>query len=637
MKRSFASALGLGFAGGCLGGAVMGAAEGWWVLAHASGGQTVGVLGYAMLLYGAAGAAMGLCIGAAFAIAGRVFRRDTSDGKVYAAVTALVIVIYTCAFWRFLIWRDVFLEKVPWASLKWRGWQAAIFLGCAVLVLLFWKLVGRLLDIVSKRFVLRAWFMPAVILVVSLVLFGWAYGMRGAGAHAPGPAGKTAPKGPNVLLVMVDTLRADRCDPYGAKGMTPALAKLAAQGVTFKHAYAQASWTRPSTATVLSGRYPSSHKAVYKMDRLPESVETLAEVMQGGGYRTEAIITNYVTSPYFGFAQGFDRYAYLEPTYFLGADDASSKLILYESLKMLWSKFVVKGARPGAFYQDGKALTDAALEWVDGWNKRARADDRFFLFLQYMDPHDPYFAHPDDGKAVARKAWPRPPDAWLGRMKQMYDGEVRFFDKHFGRLLGALERQSWWDDTLVVFFSDHGEEFLEHDGWWHGDTLYDEQIRVPIIVKLPKGEGAGQVIDGSLVGLVDIAPTICRLAGVPVPKSFEGQDLFEARAEPLFAEEDHVGNVLRSVMVLKGDAFWKAITANPGNPRELPEKSFFDLGADPGEAKNLADAKKEELAEALRSIADIEGQIAKGAVKRSSIELDKSAKDHLKDLGYIRE
>jgi arylsulfatase A-like enzyme len=435
---------------------------------------------------------------------------------------------------------------------------------------------------------------------------------------------------------MVDTLRADHCDPYGADGLTPNLAAFAREGVTFSSAYAQASWTRPSVATALSGRYPSSHRAVHKMDQLPDAVETVSEVLGDEGYETAAMVTNYVTSPYFGFGQGFDNYHYLEPTYFLWAGDATSKLILYESVKMLWSKFVARGSKPGAHYQDGRVLTDQAIEWFEAWNKRAGEGDRFFFYLQYMDPHDPYFAHPDDGNAIARKATPDPPRDWKGRMKGLYEGEVRFFDEHFGRLLVFLKRQRWWDDTLVVFFADHGEEFLEHDGWWHGDTLFEDQIHVPLIVKLPGGEAAGQVMD-SLVGIVDIAPTISRLAGAGVPKCFEGQDLFEQRQAPLFSEEDHVGNVLRAIVYKKGDDFWKIIAANAGNPRGLPGKSLFNLSKDPGEKANQAPKKPDEYGAALKNLKAIETQIIKGAVERESIELDETATQHLKDLGYIKE
>jgi len=637
MKSSFAGALGHGFAGGCLGGAVVGASEGWWVLAHASGGEGVGVVAYAVLFYAVIGALAGLGVGAVMEIAGCVGRRDLSDGRMTALAAGLVIVGLSLVVWRFLIRRDVFQEQMAWTSPLGLAIQAGMLVIALFVLFVFWKLVSRLFDASAKRVILRFWFMPLVVIVLCGAMFAWALAAGRGEAHAPGKGGgKGGPKGPNVILVMVDTLRADYCDPYGAEGITPNLAAFAKESVTFSRAYAQASWTRPSVATALSGRYPSSHQAVYKMDQLPDAVETVSEVLGGEGYETAAMVTNYVTSPYFGFGQGFDSYHYLEPSYFLWAGDATSKLILYESVKMLWSRFVAKGSKPGAHYQDGRVLTDRAMEWFEAWNKRAGEGDRFFFYLQYMDPHDPYFAHPDDGNAIARKATAEPPRDWKGRMEELYEGEVRFFDEHFGRLLVFLKRQRWWNDTLVVFFSDHGEEFLEHDGFWHGDTLFDEQIHVPLIVRLPGGEAAGQTID-SLVGLVDMAPTISRLAGAGVPKCFEGQDLFEQRQTPLFSEEDHVGNVLRSIIYKKGDDFWKIIAANAGNPRGLPEKSLFNLNADPEEKTNLAPKQADEYGAAVKNLKNIEAQVVKGAVERKSIELDKTATQHLKDLGYIKE
>jgi arylsulfatase A-like enzyme len=637
MKRSFLKALGLGFAAGCLGGAVSGLAEGWWILRHSGGTETIGVAAYSVALYAAVGALAGAAAGIFIEAAGRVGRRDMSDGKLYALICSLVIVGMSLVAWRFLIRRDLFQEKLAWTSPMGLVVQAGMVMAGIAVIFLFWTLIGSLLDIVSKRFVLKFWFAPLVVLLISGGMAAWAHiGVKRAQGK-PAGAGAKKPSGPNILLVMADTLRADHTDPYGAGGLTPNLMALAKMGITFGRAYAQASWTRPSVATVMSGRFPSSHKAIYKMDVLPAEVETVGEALRGAGYTTAAVVTNYVTSPYFGFAQGFDEYHYLEPTYFLGAGDATSKLVFYEGIKALWSRFVAKGSAPGAQYQDGRVLTDRAVEWFERWNRKAGKDDRFFMFVQYMDPHDPYFAHPYDGTVVARKATADPPKEWLGKMQALYTGEVKFFDEHFGRLLGFLQRQAWWNDTLVIFFADHGEELLDHGGWWHGDTLYEEQVRVPLIVRLPGGEAAGRVVEGSLVGLVDIAPTICRFAGVEIPSSFQGQDLFGERVEPLLAEEDHVGNSLRSILYRKGKALWKIIKANKGNPRGLPEKSLFNVIADPVEKNNLAGSERDEYDGAAAQLGQIEEQAAKGAAARKSVELDKTAKDHLKDLGYIRE
>ncbi|MFH1434266.1 MAG: sulfatase [Pseudomonadota bacterium] len=636
MKRSFLQAIGLGFAGGCLGGAIAGLVEGWWVLSHASGSAGAGVVGYAVLFYGIIGALGGAAAGVFLEAAWRVARKGISDARLYALSSGAVLALVSLVVWRFLLGRDVFQEKLGWGSPAGLAMQLGLVVGALCVVYVFWKVLGRLLEVMAGRFVLMPWFMPVVVAVLGGALLA----LSGGGGGGGGDGGGKKPaelKGPNVILIMVDTLRADCTDPYGADGVTPNMKQFAKESVTFDRAYAQASWTRPSVATVLSGRYPSSHRAVYKMDQLPPAVETVSEVLQGEGYETAAMVTNYVTSPYFGFGQGFDRYHYLEPSYFLGASDASSKLLLYEITNKIWSKLVAKGSKPGAHYQDGKTLTDEAIKWLDKRNGQTKKGEKFFFFLQYMDPHDPYFSHPDDGRAIARKVTPNPPRQWLGRMKELYTGEVRHFDEQLGRLLAYMKKQPWWDETLVILFSDHGEEFLEHGGWWHGDTLFEEQIRVPLMVRLPKGEAAGEVMEKDLVGLVDIAPTICRLAGAKIPKGFQGQDLFEQRTAPIFSEEDHVGNSLRSIVYLKGDQFWKIIAANENNPRGVPAKSLFNLTGDPGEQENLAAAQAEEYGKAGAQLAKIEKQVAEGAVDRKTIELDAAAKGHLTDLGYIRE
>src|SRR5207253_3039064 len=283
-------------------------------------------------------------------------------------------------------------------------------------------------------------------------------------AAAPGGA-------PNVVLIMVDTLRADHLSCYGSTAVkTPHIDALAADGTRWANAFAQASWTRPSVATILTGLYPSSHGAVHKADRLPERVDTLAERLRAIGYRTVGFADNANISRAFNFQQGFDEYRYLEPDFFFGASEPASQLALYSGLRLVRERFL---------------------------------------------------AH--------------------------------YVDVHLGVLFDDFRRRGLYDQTLVVLTADHGEEFHEHGGWWHGTTLYDEQIHVPLIVKPPGAHGpgpaggAGRVLD-ELATSLDIAPTILAAAGLKVPKTLPGHALpLDGGAAPArestFAEEDLEGNV----------------------------------------------------------------------------------------------
>ena len=191
----------------------------------------------------------------------------------------------------------------------------------------------------------------------------------------------------------------------------------------------------------------------------------IAEAMQKGGYTTGGIVSNINLAPSFGFDQGYDEYHYLAPDYLAGAKESSSKLILYQIGRNVWFK-LRPGLRVGDFYQDAATVNGVAFDFLE----RHRAS-RFFLFLHYMDPHDPYFEHPYNGKAIARVANPNPSPALAAEMQRLYTGEVHYVDEHFAELLAKLRELGLYDDTLIVLTGDHGEEFHEHGGFWHGLTL----------------------------------------------------------------------------------------------------------------------------------------------------------------------
>jgi arylsulfatase A-like enzyme len=216
-------------------------------------------------------------------------------------------------------------------------------------------------------------------------------------------------------------------------------------------------------------------------------------------------------------------------------------------------------------------------------------------------------------------------------MRRLYDGEIAFMDEHLGELLAGLRQQGVYDDTLIIFMADHGEEFYEHGGWWHGTALYQEQIHVPLMIKRPGFAGAGSV-DADLARTLDLAPTILAAAGLRAPAAFQGLDLFGAapRAPLSFAETDHEGHIAQSVQGLE----WKLIQANLGNPRGLPPLSLFHLNDDPGETRDRS------AAEAAR-VADLSGRLDETlafaqakAVASAQTGLDAATQQQLRNLGY---
>ncbi len=280
-------------------------------------------------------------------------------------------------------------------------------------------------------------------------------------------------------------------------------------------------------------------------------------------------------------------------------------------MRLVSERFLSQNLRVENYYQDAKAVGRSVDDWLD-----RKPDGPFFLFVGYMDPHDPYFAHPYDGTAVARVAMPHPSLSQAERLAGLYDAEIQYWDKHFGRLIASLKRRGLYDDTMIVVTSDHGEEFGEHGGFWHGTTLYDEQVHVPLVVRMPGGELKGTTLT-DWVRHVDLAPTILHNARVPAPEGMQGGNIFSAGRRPVFAEEDHEGNRLVSIRVPgeSGQSDYKLIVANEGNPRGLPPTELFDVARDPGERRNVAARERELMARTRTALEQSLRSSAEGATK----------------------
>ena len=613
--------VGAGLAGGLVAGAAVGGAEALAVWFHAHGAGETPALAWALLAYGLVGGAGGLGLGILAAVVG-------TDG--FALAFALVGVGLAGVVGRFRVIRDVFLEQVP-SGLVPLAVQGAAALALVGIAAALWRALSGMAT--RRRLVTRP---GAAALAAGLLAAIAAGAARLVPAPVPpaAPARTPAPAGaPNVLLIMVDTLRADHLSCYGyTGGRAPHIDALAAAGLRFANAFSQASWTRPSVATILTGLYPASHGAVHKADILPDRVDTLAEMLARGGYHTVGFADNVNVSAAFNFQQGFDEFRYLAPSFFFGASEAAAQLTLYNGLRLVRERFFAHAVDVHHYYQPAEVVTAAVKAWLAS---PAARQEPFFVFAHYMDPHDPYFVHPFNGEGYARVANPNPPASVAGLYRKLYDGEIAYFDEQLGVLLDDLHARGLYDRTLIVLTADHGEEFQEHGGWWHGTTLYDEQIHVPIIVKPPVAGGAGRVVDEFATSL-DIAPTVLTAARLTVPAALPGHPLpLDGGAPParasVFAEEDLEGNVLQAVRTRE----WKFISANPGNPRGLPPEALFDVGRDPGEHANLEasqPAQKETMrAELGRSV--LEARAHAGASEQRGV--DAATTERLRALGYV--
>jgi arylsulfatase A-like enzyme len=417
---------------------------------------------------------------------------------------------------------------------------------------------------------------------------------------------------PNFVVVMVDTLRADRMSYAGHSRATPHFDALQRRSIWFSNAYASAPWTLPSLASLYTSQICSRHKVVIWGNELPADHMTLAEVLRGAGYRTAAFTSNVLFGQDSGFDQGFDTY------------------------EVVLSPAAV-ARKPGKPFPNAGAslVTKRAVSWLQQlWS--GDPDAPFFLYLHYMEPHTPYRCPAGaTGGCAARAAGLNErlhAEEWefdeieRATIVRLYDGEVASMDRALGRLLAALEEDHGRENTWVVVTSDHGEQLGERGVYLHGKSLDRREILVPLLVNAP--DGRASVIEDP-VSLVDVAPTLLDLAGVAAPSSFGGRSLAAALAGGNLEPVPVVSEIFQTtkspprhrLAVVGAD---EKIVLSPGG-----EVSRFDLRLDPGEAEPLP-AAREDLWRALGPFA---GAIDLGSVPEAP-EIDAETRERLRALGY---
>jgi arylsulfatase A-like enzyme len=419
---------------------------------------------------------------------------------------------------------------------------------------------------------------------------------------------------PDIFLISIDTLRADHVSAYGhERKTTPFIDGLAEQGVLFTRAYSTTSWTVPALVSMLTSSYPSRHgvgQGVHgprgRWEVIPEELPTLSELFREHGYRTYGLTANFGLPADRGFARGFDRYECV------GAVDL-------EQVRLA----------------------------VAPWLAELHEGRPWLFWLHLFDPHAPYLARERwlssleplprerfeelDGLAANRLSTIAGDldDERLNYLRALYDSEIRAVDEYLREVFDSVPRAR---DALVVFVADHGEEFLEHGGVLHGKTLFEEAIRVPLIVRFPDGRLAGTVHEGP-VSIVDILPTIAESAGIPLPPGLAGASLFGPHglrdpggSRPVVAELVR-GAGIRAWIGKR----WKYV-AEAGNPAI---GSLYDLERDPGEIHDLAGQEAERAGRLGRELADFARRNTRSASPEQT-EMTPEQAEALRTLGYIR-
>ena len=447
--------------------------------------------------------------------------------------------------------------------------------------------------------------------LISLLFPSWGCSAPDAGRTAPVPRAERS-----VVLVTLDTVRADRLEPYGARDAeTPTLAALGAEGVVFEHAFAAAPVTLPAHATLLTGLHPPQHGVRHNgIHRLGAEATTLAERLAERGYRSAAFVSAAVLERRFGLDQGFDLY------------DADL------------SRGRPRAPRAVAERPAG-ATVDAALAWLEGLPEDERP---LFLWVHLYDPHADY----------------EPPEPYATRFRDRpYDGEIAYADAELARLLDHPRLAPERAVALVV--GDHGESLGEHGEPTHAMLVYDATLRIPWIVRLPEGP-RGLRIAGP-AAQVDLVPTVLDLLGLPVPEELPGESQVPAMegaapgsepapegpalaGEPALegpagggpppARERHLYAESRVAHYVYGWAKLASLRRGDLKYVEAPEPELYDVARDPGELTNLAERRP---GDALRLARELERFLAAagGGEAESAAPLDAATAEKLRSLGYL--
>jgi arylsulfatase A-like enzyme len=465
-------------------------------------------------------------------------------------------------------------------------------------------------------------------------------------APAPPPSSAHPPAVPHVILLSIDTLRADALACSGApESRAPHLDALAGDSLCFARASSSAAWTLPAMASVMTGVSPQVHGAVHLKSRVPDGLPTLAEVLRHAGYRTAAFVSSTVLGPQANLTQGFDEFhAYPGP--WLGRS-------LGATLLTAW----VPRFRPDE--TPPPELAETVMDWL-----RTHRDEPFFLWIHTFDPHAPYGPPrrylqgktPPTGErfqslrfegwdeeAIRSGTWV-PTAAERAWIRQLYLAEIRWVDDTVGRLVSELKRLGLYDGALILVVSDHGEEFWEHGTYGHGHTLYDELLHVPLLAKLPEIGRIGRIGPISPIGRIitpvstaSLYATVLDACRLPLPAGYPAAPSLLALppngpGSPLFFQGLNRYEDRRAV---RFDRF-KYIRWTMSGKEEL-----YDLEADPGEKIDLAKASPAGLREGRRLLADFEaeGRRARQLLRLpddEAAEIDEHTLERLRSLGYAR-
>jgi len=442
----------------------------------------------------------------------------------------------------------------------------------------------------------------------------------------------------NLIFITVDTLRADHLSSYGyRKIQTPSIDSITVKGILFKNAISQSPWTLPSFASFFSSLYPSAHGGGKlltdgKKTAIRADVPLLAEILKGHGYRTQAFVMNGYVHRAWGFARGFEGYFHIDE---------------YEAGKELTPR--QRAATPPKNNDKGKCKSEVITQRATQWLNEHRSNN-FFLWVHYLDPHGPFERCKSYGLTKNYKGALQNLVGLIdadrvrsGEFKlegedkeyihSLYDEEVMLTDEYIGVLLSKIRELGLDKKSIIVFTSDHGEEFWGHGDYGHGHSVYNEVLHVPLIIKEP-GRSLPLVVE-EYVRLIDVMPTVLEMLSIEFQYEIHGESLMSLIQKKPYIPREIFSEYLLYVYGEEKKGLirfpYKFIYFPKSGKQEL-----YDLSLDPKEKRNLVDANPRVAGEMHSRMDSLMMHLVKDRSKPSDgIEIDKETGERLKALGYV--
>jgi len=569
--------------------------------------------------------------------------------KKRLAVSVTAVCVAGELFWCFV--RGSFLKGGIFAALT-PGWPISVILiiACVLFCTVFFLIYNIIPGLMS-----RAGFCLAI------TGFIVCFGTGNTRIQAAEPGGTHAP--PNIVLIILDTLRADHLSCYGySKDTTPNIDRFATKAVKYTNAYSAASWTLPSISSIITGKYPGSHGAHRTEDGnspspfniLDPSQVTLAETLRGKGYTTAGIVTCQVVTEHYGLHQGFDYFDDTIPsTLFIMPTFAILQFL--NAFFPLDDYFAVQGLNESRV---AKQVNRSARTWFE--NKPNRKP--FFLLLHYYDAHHPYY--PEKLGTSSGAIPPAIRNRYRGKSKNYaemerrlissvqtgkkplrknerdylvnnYDREITLLDKKVAEILDLLKKKGLYDNSIIIITADHGESFGEHNLMLHGICLYEDNLHVPLLIKYPSGTIPAGTRNYP-VSLTGIVPTLLSFLSIPVPEGVQGASFDSPEKQVVFAQ-----NYQSPHSKWRQPFASNTASLRQGNFKYIrffqTQDQFFNLLKDPGEEHNIIAS---ETVTANKTSLELDRFFERLSLSKTentgkTSEVDKATLENLKTLGYI--